>query len=139
MARDSAHFDPPEQPLSVLLGNLVGNLQDLIRGEVGLAKQELKEQAQAAAGGIGLMVGAGVMALVGTIFIGLTLTYGLERLVPNWAAALIVAALFLLGGLILFNVGKGRLQQVDPVPHQTLNSLKEDTEWVKQQISSDKS
>lgn len=136
---DTAHRDSQEASLGALLGNLVSDLQDLIRGEIGLARQELKEEAQSAAIGAGFMAGAGALALVGLIFVGLTSTYALMRLVPDWAAALIVAGLLLVGALILFVVGRRRLAQLDPVPRQTLASLKEDTQWVKQQMSSDRS
>jgi uncharacterized membrane protein YqjE len=139
MAQQSTARDGTEAPLSSIIGNLVGNLQDLIRGEFRLARQEIKEEAQKAGIGAGLLAGAGVTALVGLIFIGLTLTYVLTRWVPDWGAALIVAALFLIIAFALFTVGKQRLQRVDPVPRQTIESLKEDTEWVKQQIGADKS
>lgn len=139
MARDYSRFDRRDQSLGTMIGELVGDLQDLIRGEVTLAKQEMKDEAKAAATGAGLLVGAAVLGLVGTIFIGLTLTYALAIWLPAWAAALIVAAIFLVGALVLVNIGKQRLQHIDPVPRQTIASLKEDTEWVKQQISSDKS
>ncbi len=139
MARDYSRYDRNDQSLGAMIGELVGDVQDLIRGEVNLAKQEVKEEAKAAGMGIGLMVGAGVLAFVGLFFIGLTLTYALNAVIPMWAAALIVAALFLIAAFVLFTMGKGRLQHVDPVPRQTVESIKEDAEWVKQQISSDKS
>jgi uncharacterized membrane protein YqjE len=138
MARDYSRFDQHEQSLGSMIGDLVGDLQDLVRGEVALAKQEVKEEAKAAGVGAGLMVGAGVLALVALIFIGLALTYGLALFIPTWAAALIVAIVYLIGGYVLFNKGKKQLQQVNPVPQRTLESLKEDGEWLKQQISSDK-
>lgn len=139
MMHDNAQRDSQEASLGSLLGNLVSDLQDLIRGEIKLARQELKEEAQSAAIGVGLMAGAGVFALVGMIFLGFTLTYALMRLVPDWAAALIVAVLILAGALTLFVIGRQRLAHVDPVPHQTIASLKEDTQWVKQQMNSDRS
>ena len=140
MDRDTTHFDRAEQPsMGRLIGELVGDVQDLIRGEVALAKTELKEEAQRAGLGAGMLAGAGVLGLVGLIFVGLTLTYALSLVLPAWAAALIVALLFLGGAAALFMVGKGKLQHVNPVPQQSIDSLKEDAEWVKQQISSDKS
>jgi len=139
MAYDSRRIDPQEPSLGELLGGLVGNMQDLIRGEVGLAKQELKEEAKQAGVGAGMLAGAGVMALVGLIFVGLTATYALTLVLPGWAAALLVAALFLIVGFVLYSLGRQRLQRIDPVPRQSIESLKEDTEWIKRQVSSDKS
>jgi uncharacterized membrane protein YqjE len=139
MAQHQPPRGAPEPSLGTLFGNFVGNLQDLIRGEMRLARQEIKEEAQAAAVGVGMMAAAGALALVGLIFVGLMLTYALTRLVPDWAAALIVAVLMLAGALIFFSVGRQRLAKLDPVPHQTIASLKEDTQWIKQQVSSDQS
>jgi uncharacterized membrane protein YqjE len=141
MAYDPAsrRIDPQEPSLGELLGGLVGNMQDLIRGEVALAKREVKEEATKAGAGAGLLAGAGALALVGLIFVGLTLTYALTLVLPSWAAALIVAALFFIVGFVLYRLGRERLQRVDPVPRQTIESLKEDTEWIKRQVSSDES
>ena len=139
MADDTRRVDPHEPTLGDLLGGLVGNMQDLIRGEVALAKQEVKEEATQAGAGAGLLAGAGVLALVGLIFVGLTLTYALTLALPSWAAALLVAALFFIVGFVLYRLGRQRLERVDPVPRQTLASLKEDSEWIKRQVSSDKS
>ena len=139
MAYDSGRVGPPEPTLGELLGGLVSNMQDLIRGEVALAKQEVTDEAKQAGTGAGLLAGAGAMALVGLIFVGLTLTYALTLALPGWAAALIVAALFLIVGFVLYRLGRQRLERVDPVPRQTIESLKEDTEWIKRQVSSDKS
>ena len=139
MADDTRRVDPREPTLGDLLGGLVGNMQDLMRGEVALAKQEVKDEAKQAGAGAGLLAGAGVLGLVGLIFVGLTLTYALTLVVPSWAAALLVAALFFIVGFILYRLGRQRLERVDPVPRQTLASLKEDSEWIKRQVSSDKS
>jgi len=139
MARDYSRYDHQERSLGSMIGELVGDLQDLVRGEVALAKQEVKEEAKAAGMGAGLMAGAGAVALVAIIFLGLAATYGLTAFMPSWLAALLVAVVFLIIGFVLFSMGKQRLQSVNPVPQRTLDSLKEDGEWLKQQISSDKS
>lgn len=139
MREETTHRTNQEPSLGTLLGNLVGDLQDLIRGEFRLARQEIADEARAAGMAAGLMAGAGVLALVGLIFVGLTVTYALTRVVPDWAAALIVAVVLLVGALALFLSGRQRLTHLDPVPRETIASLKEDTQWVKQQISSDRS
>jgi drug/metabolite transporter superfamily protein YnfA len=139
MGRDPGRPGPAEPSLGRLFGTFIGNLQDLIRGELRLAREELKEEGRVAAAGAGLIVGGVVLALIGGIFVGLALTYGLARFMPDWLAALIVAALALVGAALLLNAGRRRLQHLDPVPRRTLESLREDTEWVRQRISSDKS
>jgi type IV secretory pathway TrbD component len=139
MAGDYRRFDSRDPSLGALIGELIADAQDLIRGEVALAKQELKEEARAAGTGLGLMVGAAALGLVGAIFVGFTLTYALALVLDLWLAALIVAGIYLIGAFILFTLGKRHLQRVAPVPRRTIESLKEDRAWVKQQISSDRS
>jgi uncharacterized membrane protein YqjE len=138
MMRDTAGRGQIDTPLSTIIGNLVGNMQDLVRGEIKLARHEVMEEVRAAGMGAGMLVGAAIFGLVALIFLGLTATHGLTRLVPDWAAAGIVTVLFLVVAGVLFSIGKRRLQAVNLVPQQTIKSLKEDTEWVKEQLTADR-
>jgi putative superfamily III holin-X len=47
----------------------------------------------------------------------------------GWSA-LIVTGLWLVIGVALFLAGRSRMRQVNPVPEQTVQSLKEDKEWI---------
>jgi hypothetical protein len=48
-------------------------------------------------------------------------------------AALIVTILWGIAGFILFTLGRKKMSEVNPKPEQTVESLKEDKEWVKAQ------
>jgi biopolymer transport protein ExbB/TolQ len=52
---------------------------------------------------------------------------------PNWLAALIVGVVVAIVAGILAMVGYQRIKQVNLKPEQTVDSVKEDVEWVKQQ------
>ena len=56
---------------------------------------------------------------------------------PDWAAALIVAAVLAALAYVLVKQGKERLAEAGkPVPEQTIETVKEDVEWAKTRASS---
>lgn len=119
--------------LSELASGVVHNLQNIVRSEVQLAKVELKEEAKVAGKGVA-MLAAG--ALIGFYALGLfllTAVWALATQVDRWLAALIVAVIVTVIAGILAMVGKKKLDEFSPVPEETVQSVKEDVEWVKQQ------
>lgn len=115
---------------------IIKDLQDIVRGEVQLAKTEVKEEASKMGKGIGMIAGAAIVALVGFIFLMLGVTYLLNKSLEMWMAAGIVGlALLIIGGIVAM-VGKGRMDEANLVPEKTVESLKEDKEWASQQIKS---
>ncbi len=58
--------------------------------------------------------------------------YALTRVVPDWAAALIVAAIMGAVAGLLLNAGMKRVRQVHATPERTLENIKENVEWVTQ-------
>ncbi len=134
MADSGSGFQRQDQPLGSLMSDLIGNVQALLRGEIRLATAELKAEAKTAGIGGGLMAGGGLLALIGTAFIGQALNETLARFLPRWLAALLVAGLYLLGGALLFGMGRQRLRNLDPVPHRTIASLQEDSEMVRREL-----
>ena len=122
-----------ERSFSDVLQDIVHNLQDIIRAEVRLAKTEVREEVtkvRAAA----LLVGIGaVSGVFGLLFLLLATVYGLSLILPDWAAALIVAIALSLCAGITVSKGVKQFKQVTVVP-KTTESLKENVEWAKQQI-----
>ena len=52
----------------------------------------------------------------------------------GWLTAegqLIVAAVWGIAGAVLYTTGRKRLKTVDPVPHRTVDTIKEDAQWLK--------
>jgi uncharacterized membrane protein YqjE len=126
-------------PLGALLRELAEGSSSLIRQEVRLARLELSELFGGLARGAVLVVAGGVLLLLGglTLLIGAILLGGDQWLRDRyWLAALIVFALA--GGLALWLRARGAalLSPRQLVPDQTVATLKEDTAWVKQQLTS---
>ncbi len=114
-----------------ILQDVLTNIQDIVRAEVRLAKAELGEELNAARSG-GLLIGVGaVAAIFSTLFLLLACVYALGRVVPNWAAALIVAAAVGVAAAVTLGIGLKRLKTIQAVP-KTTASLKENVQWAKQ-------
>lgn len=119
--------------IAELLSDIVGNIQNIIRSEVRLAKTEITEEATAAGKAAGILAAGVVLALYAVGFLLLCLVYALRGPLPDWAAALVVGlAVAGVAGLLVM-VGVQRIKNVDPKPEQTIDTIKEDVQWVKQQ------
>jgi uncharacterized membrane protein YqjE len=126
-------------PLGALLRELAEGSSSLIRQELRLARLELTEMLGVMATGATLIVGGSVFALLGglSLLIGLILL-GADQWLRDryWLAALIVLAIA--GALALFFMSRGMalLSPKQLAPEQTVATLKEDTAWLKQQLTS---
>ena len=124
--RESASF-------AELIQNIVSDVQGLVRSEIRLAKTEFKEDATATGRASSLLVGGTILAVYAIGFLLLTVVYALATAMSNWLAALIVGVVVAIVAGILMMVGYQRIKQVNFKPEQTVDSIKEDVEWVKQQ------
>lgn len=122
-----------DRPFAEVLQDIIRNFQDIVRSEVRLAKAEIGEEAVKAKAA-GLMIGAGaVTGHFSILFLLLALFFALSLALPNWAAALIIGTVLALIAGVTINAGLKLFKQVHPAPEHTINSLKENVEWAKQQ------
>jgi uncharacterized membrane protein YqjE len=119
-----------------MLGGLLKDLQDLVRGEVALAKAEIKEDVSTAGKGVAALATAAFVGLTGFIFLMLGATYLLNIWMRMWIAAAIVGLVLVAIAAVLGLSGKSKLSSASLKPDQTIDSLKEDQQWAKEQISS---
>jgi uncharacterized membrane protein YqjE len=109
----------------------------LVRQEVELAKLELAEKGKQAGIGAGMFGGAGLVAALGLAALTAAAIAGLSEAMDVWLAGLIVGVVYLAigGGLAL--LGRNRVQRgMPPKPEQTVETVKEDVEWAKNQAKS---
>jgi len=123
--------EPPEQGIGELIGEITSDLSRLFRQEVELAKAEMKVEAKKAGKAGGMLVGAGLAGLMVIILLSFALVYALDAIMPQGWAAVIVAVLWAIVGAVLFSAGRKQLKTVDPVPQQTVETLKEDAQWLR--------
>ena len=125
--------------LGFLLKDLADGSAHLVRDEVALAKLETTALARSLGLGTASVAVGGVLALLGTLsfFTGLLLLPGDQWLRDQyWLAALLVA--LVAGGIAAWFVKQGMalLQPKQLAPEHTVESLKEDKEWLKRQLTS---
>lgn len=119
------------ESLGDLLGELSGDLSKLMRQELELAKAEFRQEAVKAGKATGMLAAAGFAGYLTTVLLSLALVFALGAVMPLGWAALIVAALWGVTGLVLYTTGRARLRTVNPKPERTVETLKEDAEWAK--------
>lgn len=108
----------------------------LLQQELDLARQESIENIKPLLGNTGLIAGGGIMAAVGSTYVMQALVQLLATRMPLWVASLLSGIGFTLGGIALVQTGSRQLQELDVIPQKTLNSLREDKEWLVTQIKS---
>lgn len=115
-----------KQSLGTLVSGVTEDLSNLVRGEIELVKVELRDTARTAGKGTGLLVGAGVMAFLGLVFLLLTAAWGLVQAgLPYWAAFGIVTLVLIIIAVILGLVGKSQLEKVKG-PERAQASIEKD-------------
>ena len=113
-----------EQSLGTLFADLSDKTTLLIRQEINLAKEEVKEKVKRAAlDVVSFLVGAfvaytGLLALIAAAAIALSLV------LPSWLATLIVGLVVIAVGGILVWVGINSLKDINLTPERTIETLK---------------
>jgi membrane protein len=122
-----------QRSVSDVLQDIIGNLQQIVRDEFRLAKVEVEGKARRAARPASILAAGAVLGLYGLGFLLLAAVYGLSLVIAPWLAALLVGAVLAIVAAILVGSGRSRLKQVDPVPEKTVQSMKENVQWTKEQ------
>jgi hypothetical protein len=119
--------------ISIVKG-IVEDLGLLIRQELQLAQKEIVAALVARGIGAGAFAAAGVLALLGLVFLALAAASALDLVMPAWASRLVVALGFfgIAGAGALF--ARGRIKSTPMMPEETKRTIKEDVEWAKAQL-----
>ena len=126
-----------DRPLAEVAKNLTSDVSLLVRQEIELAKAEMAQKGRTAAPGIGMLGGAGVVALCAAGALTACAVLVFSIFLPEWAAALIVGAVLAAVAGALVRQGKERVADAGkPIPEQTIETVKEDVEWTKTRASS---
>jgi hypothetical protein len=115
-----------EASIGQLFGSLASDTSVLVRQELRLAATEMTQKARSAArNGRTIAVGGVLLHLSGIAALVAVLA-GLQMLLPLWAAAAIVAVVLALGSMMMMQVGMRALRELDPLPQDTLSTLRPD-------------
>jgi uncharacterized membrane protein YqjE len=120
-----------DRSIAALLSDIVGDVQQIIRAEVRLAKVEVREELGKAKRAIAFLSIAGVIGLLALAFLLLAAVYALATVWPAWAAALAVSVGAALVGALLFFSGVRQLKTIHVVPPRTAATVQENVQWAK--------
>ena len=123
-----------ERSFGELLGELSEDVSTLLRQEVRLARAEMSRTlSRATTDAVKLGAGA-LVALAGGLTVVAALVLGLIALgLAAWVSALIIGALLGVAGYVMLRNGLQDLKRMDPTPHRTVETLRDDLQWVKEQ------
>ena len=126
--------------LGTLLRDLADGSAALVRGEARLARIEIAQIATGIGKGTAFVATGAVLALLGSLSLlaGIVLLIGDQWLPADqyWLGALVVLVIAGAIATVLARRGMSLLAPSQLVPSETVTTLKEDKEWLKQRLTS---
>ena len=131
--------DLHDRSLGELLKQLSEQTTRLVHQELELAKAEITQKGKQAGMGAGMFGGAGALGLAALGALTACFILALNAVMPAWLAALLVAVVYGIVAFVLVKQGQAKIKAAaPPVPEQTIETVKEDVEWAKTQMRSEK-
>jgi len=129
-----------EPGVSRLVKGIVDDVGDLIKQQIQFAKKEVQTDLHKSMVAVTVLaIGAGAVFL-GILFTGFMLVHLLHWLtapamadpanIPLWGCYAIVGFLCLGGGAALILAGKKKFSSFNPLPDQTVETMKENVQWI---------
>jgi hypothetical protein len=115
------------------VSELVSDAKELLRQEIALAKHEISQEVSKTKVAL-ISLGAGIgTGSIGGLLLILMLVHLLNELValPLWACYGIVGGMLVVIGSLMVYTGKNKISHVDMVPQQTVETMKENIQWIK--------
>lgn len=126
-------LEEPEATVGDLVSRLTDDLGILVRDHIQLAKEELKEEAKQAGAGVRMLGGGAIAGWIALLLLSMAVAWGLAEVMAPWVAFLIVGAVWAVVAMALAATGRKKIEEVDPVPRETVREIKEDQRWLNEQ------
>lgn len=134
-----------DRSLGDLFAELATETSQLVRQEVALAQTEITNKATRVGTQVGYLVVGGAVGYAALLVVLAAVTMGLGRIIASltgWTeltsaalAALIVAVIVGVVAYSLVTSALAKLRETSLAPNQTIESVKEDAQWLKNQVS----
>ncbi len=124
-----------DRSIAELITRLSREAATLVRKEVQLAKAEMSQKASRVGKNVGFLVVGGVVAYTGLLALVAAVILVLGLVIPYWLSAAIVGLVIAAIGAVLVVKGANTLRQEEPTPRETVETLQEDKEWLRDQTN----
>jgi hypothetical protein len=126
-----------ERSIGELFGQLTQDMTLLVRQEVQLARTEMSDKLSRFTNNLVSVLAGGFVAYVGGLALVAALILAIRDLANISLAfsALIVGAVLAIVGYVMLQRGLKELKRVDLAPRRTVETLKDDVQWAKEQRS----
>ena len=131
------------ESLPTLFSRLGDDVMELFNSQLALFKVEIKEEANAYARGVTMIAVGAVIAVVGFALLNVAIAFAVSTLFAqanfsqpaSFALGFVVTgAFYLIVGAILVMLMKSRLAKQELVPHRTVQELRKDKQWLKNEL-----
>lgn len=132
-----------DESLPSLVGRLGDDVMQLFDTKLRLLKVELKEEANEYARDAIMIAAGGIIAAIGFALLNVALAFGISTLFANadltqpakYAIGFVAAGLlYLIVGGVIISVMKKRLAKQSLVPDRTVEELRKDKQWLKNEL-----
>ena len=131
------------ESLPALVGRLGDDVMQLFDTKISLLKVEMKEEVSAIARSGALIAAGGVIAAVGFALLNVAIAFGISTLFAGTDLSqpaqyaigfLTTGLLYVIVGAIIVMAMKNRLAKQHLVPDRTVEELRKDKQWLKNEI-----
>lgn len=133
--REPYPLEEPDVTIGELVGRITDDLNVMLRDHIELAKRETVAEAKKAARAVGLLGGGAVAGWIAALMLSLAGALALALVMEGWLAFLIVGLVWMVVAAMVAVAGRNELRDVDPEPSETVQELREDKEWLREQTS----
>jgi uncharacterized membrane protein YqjE len=131
------------ESLPTLIGRLGEDIMDLVNSQLALLKVEIREEANTYARGVAMIAFGAAVAVVGFALLNVAIAFAVSTLFAqaNFSQPasfalgfLVTGGFYLLVGAIVVLVVKNRLTKQNLVPKRSVQELRKDKEWLKNEL-----
>jgi hypothetical protein len=135
MAQQQMQLQKDERSIGELFKELAAETGTLVRHEVALAQAEVTKKATAVGKNVGFLAVGGAIGYAALLAVLSGVVLGLSYFMPAWLAAILVGAVVGVAAYILISSALAALKRTNLTPVETVESIKEDAQWLKNQVS----
>ena len=124
----------PDQSLGELVSRMTSDVGKLVSTQIELAKVEIKEEVGRAGKGVGLVGGGGLAGWFALLLVSMGIAFGIGNAMESvgWGFVIVGLVYAAIAALLVLK-GKQQITSATPIAEQTIETIKEDVEWARQQ------